>query len=270
MKEYTVPERTTLREFTDNVCAPASFCLRTLLKEKNVRVNGVRIAQDVPLARGDVVRYYLSPAQEKKRGFEVIFEDENVLVADKESGVNSEAVFSALSEAGEVHFIHRLDRNTQGLLIFAKTANAEEELLRAFRERQVEKVYLARVVGTPSPAHAVCEAYLAKDAREKRVRISRVPMGEKIVTEYEVLSAGESALLRVTLHTGKTHQIRAHLAFLGHPVVGDEKYGDTAFNRAHHATRQWLLAWKLTLTCGGVLAYLSGRTFTSRRELPAP
>ena len=85
-----------------------------------------------------------------------------------------------------------------------------------------------------------------------------------------MLSAGESALLRINLHTGKTHQIRAHLAFLGHPVVGDEKYGDTAFNRAHHATRQWLLAWKLTLACGGALAYLSGRTFTSRRELPAP
>ena len=125
MKEYLVPENTTLAAFTDNVCAQASFCLRSLLKNRDVRVNGVRVSSDVPLKGGDVVRYYMTRAQEEKSAFRIVYEDGNVLVADKESGVNSEAVFSALRERGEVFFIHRLDRNTAGLIVFARTREAE-------------------------------------------------------------------------------------------------------------------------------------------------
>lgn len=264
MKEYTVHENTTLAAFTDNTCAQASFCLRTLLKGRDVRVNGVRVGTDVPLRQGDVVRYYMTKAQEEKPAFAILYRDENVIVTDKASGVNSEAVFSALQEGQECYFIHRLDRNTAGLMIFARNRAAETELLSAFRERRVEKVYLARVIGTPSPAHAVKEAYLVKDAAASQVRVSAKPVGEKIVTEYDVLEAGETSLVRIRLHTGKTHQIRANFAFLGHPVVGDGKYGDAAFNRAHHAARQRLVAKELTLHCGGVLSALSDRTFVSR------
>lgn len=267
MKEFTVREDTTLKTFTDNFYAQASFCFRTLLKAREIRVNGARVSADMPLKQGDIVRYFLTPKQESRAAFSVVYEDGNVIVADKESGVNSEAVFSALCERGETYFIHRLDRNTAGLLVFAKSAEAEGELLSAFRDRRVEKIYLARVVGCPKEKHAVCTAYLKKDAAVSRVRVSSKPVGEKIITEYEVVEGGETSLLRVTLHTGKTHQIRAHLAFLGFPIVGDEKYGDGAYNRAHNAVRQKLVAKRLTLHCAGALAYLDGRSFLSSHEV---
>lgn len=267
MKEFTVREDTTLKTFTDNFYAQASFCFRTLLKAREIRVNGARVSADMPLKQGDIVRYFLTPKQESRAAFSVVYEDGNVIVADKENGVNSEAVFSALCERGETYFIHRLDRNTAGLLIFAKNAEAEGELLSAFRDRRVEKIYLARVVGCPKEKHAVCTAYLKKDAAVSRVRVSSKPVGEKIITEYEVVEGGETSLLRVTLHTGKTHQIRAHLAFLGFPIVGDEKYGDGAYNRAHNAVRQKLVAKRLTLHCAGALAYLDGRSFLSSHEV---
>lgn len=271
MKTFTVREDTTLKKFTDDVYAQASFCFRTLLKEKNIRVNGKRVASDVALKKGDAVQYFLTPSQDKKLAFSVLYEDENVTVVDKESGVSSAAVFSALCEAEKTYFIHRLDRNTEGVMIFANTPSAEEALLAAFREKRTEKVYLALVLGHPEKRRSVEEAYLLKDEGAACVSVSREKRGEKIVTEYEVLGEkGELSLLKVTLHTGKTHQIRAHLAFLGHPVLGDGKYGDGEKNRRYHATRQRLLAKQLTLFSEGDLGYLNGKSFVSPKNLQFP
>ena len=268
MRSYTVSEDTTLKTFTDNTDAQASFCLRTLLKGREVRVNGVKVGEDVPLHAGDTVCYDMTAAQENKPAFQEIYEDDNILVIDKESGVGSEAVFAGLLRRGTYYFIHRLDRNTEGLMLFAKNAAAEEELLTCFRERRIEKIYYALAVGKMERRHAVEEAYLVKDEKSALVRVSSKPIGEKIITEYEVMGErGGCSLLKITLHTGKTHQIRAHLAYLGHPLAGDEKYGDTAFNRSHHITRQRLLAKELILNCGGPLSYLNGKHFLSEKSL---
>ncbi len=268
MKRYLVPADDALKNFTDNTDAQASFCLRALLKRRDVKVNGVRAAGEVSLKAGDEVCYYMTPAEEQKVAFTVVYEDENVIVADKESGVNSEAVFSAFSRRGEAYFIHRLDRNTEGLIVFAKNRAAEGELLACFRERRVEKIYHALVFGKMPAESGVLTAYLRKDGARSLVRISDRPAGEKIVTEYEVLEErGETTLLKITLHTGKTHQIRAHLAHIGRPVVGDEKYGDPARNRAIHAARQRLIAKELRLLSGGPLAYLNGKKFVSAKSL---
>lgn len=243
------------------------MCLRTLLKARDVRVNGEKVGSDMPLRAGDVVAYYMTAAQENKPSHTVLYSDENLLVVDKESGVSSEALFSELSRAGECYFLHRLDRNTEGVMAFAQNPEAEGELLACFREHRVKKTYEALVFGSPK-AHAVETAYLEKDSARARVRINTQGRGEKIVTEYALREQrGEMSLLEIILHTGKTHQIRAHLAYLGLPVAGDEKYGDFSKNRAHHLTRQRLLAKSLELVPHGALAYLGGKTFTSQKNL---
>lgn len=266
MKSYTVTENDMLGSFTDNVCAQASFYFRALLKSRDIRVNGEKVSCDVPVKKGDVVCYYLTPAQERRVAFKELYRDAYVVVVDKESGVNSEAVFSALKEKGEAYFIHRLDRNTEGLMIFACTKESEAALLNAFRTKNVLKVYHALVVGRPAKRHAVLSAFLEKDEKSARVRINE-SKGEKIVTEYELLEErGDTSLLKVTLHTGKTHQIRAHLAYIGCPVAGDGKYGDSAFNQKNHLTRQRLLAKELTVSCGE-LPRIDGVTFVSEKNL---
>lgn len=269
MKELTVEQDGTLKEFTDNRYAQGSFYWNYLIKNREIKVNGKKVGTNVPLAAGDRVAYYLTPAQERKPAFYTVYEDDNLLVADKESGVNSEAVFSALKERGDYRFIHRLDRNTKGLLLFAKTDEAEDALLTAFRERRVEKIYHALCFGEFPKTADVIAAYLKKDGEQALVRVYGEPRAgaEKIVTEYRVLKrTGAFTKAEITLHTGKTHQIRAHLAHIGCPVVGDEKYGDTKKNAEYRLTRQVLVAKALRLELSGKLSYLNGKRFVSRFE----
>lgn len=270
MIELISDKRQSLKEFTENNHAQAAFFWNTLLRNREIKVNGNRVNKDMVLSQGDIVSYYLTKKQLEKPAFYIVYEDANILVADKESGVNSEAVFAALQRERECYFIHRLDRNTKGLLVFALHKRAEATLLAAFKARKVEKKYHALCFGNFKKDREILTAYLKKDTEKSLVKVFDVPKegAEKIVTEYVVLERkGEFTKVEVTLHTGKTHQIRAHLAHIGCPIVGDMKYGFEERNREKNVARQCLVAKSLQLFLDDEFAYLQGKKFISRFDV---
>lgn len=266
MKTFFVTQDTNLKDFTDSVYPQGSFCFSALLKAKDIKVNGVRAGKNLPVKRGDEIIYYTNKKQEEKFSHFKVFEDENIYIADKFSGVSSEGLYSELCSKGEFYAVHRLDRNTQGLIIFAKTKFAGDELLRAFKERKIEKTYIALCKNAFEVKSATLTAYLKKDENKGLVTVlSTTEKGaEKIITEYCVEEdGGDTALVKIRLHTGKTHQIRAHFAFIGCPVLGDEKYGDGTLNAKYSARRQRLIAKYLQFNLDGQLSYLNNKTFES-------
>ncbi len=241
--------------------------LMKLIRDKDVKVNGKRINADVMLNVGDVVQIYYIPKGTAK--YLEVYSDDNILVVDKKSGWTAEEVFADLSQSqGEVYFIHRLDRNTAGLMVFARNQNAESELLAGFKKRTFIKTYRAQVYGVPKAKSALLTAYLKKNADTSTVRVYdyQVDGSVQIKTEYKVLSStDDTSELEVNLLTGKTHQIRAHLAHIGHFIIGDGKYGNNAINKQKKAKTQRLLAYSLTLHFEdkSPLAYLDSKTFFS-------
>jgi 23S rRNA pseudouridine955/2504/2580 synthase len=248
--------------------------LSALLRAGDVKVNGERVKSNVNLSVGDEVAYYTTKKQEEKPSHFVVFEDENILIADKLSGVSCEGLTSELQAKGNFLAVHRLDRNTSGLIVYAKNSDVEKVLLDAFRDKDVTKTYLCFAKNRFKKDSDYLTSYLKKDEKESKVTICDEQKNGyvKIVTEYKVLKKlGDYALCEVTLHTGKTHQIRAHLAHIGCPVLGDEKYGDEQLNKKYGVKRQILVAKRLKFNLNGAYEYLNSFTFESSfsPELPA-
>lgn len=267
MKSFTVTGNCDLKSFTGAVYPQGSFCLAALLRDKDIKVNGVRTGRNVQLKKGDEVIYYTTPKQEAMPSHYAVYEDNNVYVADKLSGVETEGLLSELCGKGEFYAVHRLDRNTQGIIIFAKNKQAEEELIAVFRDRRCRKTYLAKCKDNFKKQSGVLTAYLQKDAEKSEVKIYDEPRkgAAEIVTEYRVISSADGiADVEIVLHTGRTHQIRAHMAYIGCPVLGDEKYGDKAMNNKFGLKRQRLVSKSLQTDADGIIGYLKGRAFQSR------
>lgn len=271
MLKLIVDRTQTLKEFTENNYAQASFFWRTLLKNKEIKVNGKKVDKDTIVNQGDEISYFLTPKQAQKPAFYIVEQDENIIVVDKENGVNSEAVFAQLQrDMPSCRFIHRLDRNTRGLLVFALNEPTELALKRAFKERKVKKIYHALCFGEFPKTKDVLRAYLKKNEEQSLVTIYPTERlgAEEIITEYEILEIKEDTTkIKVILHTGKTHQIRAHLAYIGCPIVGDMKYGDTAKNKQKSLTRQCLVAKILRFDLDGEYDYLNTKEFVSRFDI---
>ena len=274
--------------------------LQKYIRLKRIKVDGKRAERNAHLAAGSVVQLYINdeffdtPKQENAYltvaapKLHIVYEDENILLVDKKPGVAVHPHDGA--EYGKTLIDHiqaylyakrewrpreensftpalcnRIDRNTGGIVIAAKNAEALRILNQKIKDRELEKKYLCIVHGTPKPAEGRLEGYLFKDAKENRVYITKTPQpGSKTaVTLYKTLQSKNGlSLVECELITGRTHQIRAQMAAAGHPLLGDGKYGklDKRYDRKFQALYSYSLRFCFT-TDSGILSYLDGRSF---------
>ena len=276
--------------------------LQKYIRLKRIKLNGKGAKRDARLSVGDMLQFYINdeffekPREENsylKVGtprLTIVYEDENILLADKKPGVlcHSAGVWdyntlianiqAYLAQKGEWKpreensfapaLCNRIDRNTGGIVIAAKNAEALRILNDKIRDREIEKFYLCAVQGRPKPPEGRLENYLFKDAAKNQVFVKQKPEpgAKTAVTEYKLLrSKGALSLVECRLLTGRTHQIRVQMAHAGWPLLGDGKYGRERFNKDFDEKGQALYSYKLRFdfpTDAGILNYLRGREFT--------
>ena len=252
-----------------------TFC--KLLRKKDIKINGKRINKDILVYENDRIDIYLpKELKDVKIELDTVYEDENILVINKPVNIEVTGT-NSLTEIINKQYTnceyqpqpcHRIDRNTTGLVMFAKNKEALEILLKKFKEHEIEKHYLALVYGIPNKKEERLEAYLFKDQKKSQVYISdNFKKGyQKIITKYTVLEKRKdnTALLDVEIETGRTHQIRAHLSHIGYPIIGDGKYGKNEINKQFGKKYQMLCSYKLKFDFqseSGILSYLREKEF---------
>ena len=275
--------------------------MQKYIRLKRIKVNGKGSQRDVRLAEGDILQLYINdeffdqPTEENrflsifKPQLDIVYEDDNLLLVNKRPGLvvhadETEKVNTLVnhiqaylyqkkewSPKWENSFApalcNRIDRNTGGIVIAAKNAEALRIINDKIRDHELRKSYLCVTIGRPKPAEGKVEGFLLKDEKKKEVSFYRRPVsgGKKAITFYKTLETrGQLSLVECELLTGRTHQIRVSMAELGHPLLGDGKYGNGQINRKYGETRQALYSYRLAFdftTDAGALEYLRGKVF---------